>query len=123
MNKVRGEIRAGNKIYGEYSGKTVRDGLYLPFSFTPEDWLLFRRQLNENNTGGDKNLPIHERWSAKHFTLDKIFKHDTISIDKKVTIENYHALDSWDELRDFYKSDTKIHKMSKNMNKPYRMKG
>ena len=123
MNKARGEIRAGKKIYGECKGKTVRDGLYLPFSFTPEDWLLFRRQLNENNTGGDKNLPIHERWSAKNFTLDKIFKHDNISIDKKITIGNYHALDSWDELRDFYKSDTKIHKMSKNMNKPHRMKG
>jgi hypothetical protein len=123
MNKVRGEIRAGKKVYGEYNGKTVRDGLYLPFSFTPEDWLLFRRQLNENNTGGDKSLPIQERWSAKHFTLDKIFNHDKIDIDKKVEIKSYHTLDSWEELKSFYESETKIHKMSKKMNKPFNMKG
>lgn len=123
MNSFRGEIRGGKKIYGSFEGKTVRDGLYLPFSFTPEDWLLFRRQLNEANTGGNKNLSIEERWSARNFTLDKIFKHDKISIDNKVEIRAYHALDSWEELREFYKSDVKIHKMSKNMNKPHFMKG
>tara|TARA_A100000164_G_C21729827_1_gene687028 strand:- start:315 stop:896 length:582 start_codon:yes stop_codon:yes gene_type:complete len=119
LKSVRGEIRAGNRIYGEFEGKTVRDNMYLPFSFTPEDWLHFRRQLNENNTGGDKSLPIEERWSAKHFTLDKIFKHDTIDIDKKVEIKDFYTLDSWDELKEFYKSNMKIHKMSKNMNKPH----
>ena len=119
MNSYRGDIRAGKRVYGEFEGKTVRDNMYLPFSFTPEDWLEFRRQLNENNTGGDKSLPIEERWSAKHFTLDKIFKHDTIDIDKKVEIKDFYTLDSWDELKEFYKSDMKIHKMSKNMNKPY----
>ena len=119
LKSVRGEIRAGNRIYGEFEGKTVRDNMYLPFSFTPEDWLEFRRQLNENNTGGDKSLPIEERWSAKHFTLDKIFKHDTIDIDKKVEIKDFYTLDSWDELKEFYKSNMRIHKMSKNMNKPH----
>lgn len=119
LKSVRGEIRAGNRIYGEFEGKTARDNMYLPFSFTPEDWLEFRRQLNENNTGGDKSLPIEERWSAKHFTLDKIFKHDTIDIDKKVEIKDFYTLDSWDELKEFYKSNIRIHKMSKNMNKPH----
>ena len=119
MKAERAQIRAGKRVYGEYAGKTVRDGLYLPFSFTPEDWLLFRRQLNKNNTGGDKRLPLEERWSAKNFTLDKIFKHDNIDIDKTVNIKHYYSLDSWDSLRDYYRSDLVIRKMTKTMSKPF----
>jgi hypothetical protein len=119
MKQARGDIRSGKRVYAEYEGKTVRDGLYLPFSFTPEDWLEFRRQINENNTGGNKDLPIEERWSAKHFTLDKIFKHDNIEIEKTVNIPQYFTLDSWDELREYYRSDLYIRKMTKTMSKPF----
>ena len=119
MKIERAQIRSGKRVYGEFAGKTVRDGLYLPFSFTPEDWLLFRRQLNENNTGGDKRLPLEERWSAKNFTLDKIFKHDNIDIDKTVNMKHYYSLDSWDSLRDYYRSDLVIRKMTKTMSKPF----
>ena len=119
MKEQRANIRAGKKVYGSHKGKSVRDGLYLPFSFTPEDWLLFRRQLNESNTGGDKNLPIEERWSARHFTLDKIFKHDKIDVQEMIEIEKYYTLDSWDSLRSFYASNLTFKGMSKNMRKPY----
>ena len=121
MKEARGLIRGGKKVYGEYNGKTVRDGLYLPFSFTPEDWLLFRRQLNENNTGGTKSLPIEERWSAKHFTLDKIFKHDKIDIDKKVEIRKYYDLDTWNSLKEYYASDLRMNSVPKTIMKPFKI--
>ena len=119
LKKVRSAIRGSERVYASYNGKTVRDGLYLPFSFTPECWLHFRRQLNETNTGGDKNLPLEERWSAKNFSLDKIFKHDKIDIDKKVELEFYHNLDSWESLREFYISNKKLKKMPPSMAKPF----
>ena len=122
MKSSRKELRAGKKIYASFAGKTVRDNLYLPFSFTPQDWLKLKRQLRGNNTGGNKNLPLHERWSAKNFTLDKIFKHDTIVIDKEINIQEYYNLDSWDSLKDFYSSELKIRKMSKTMNRPFFIK-
>ena len=40
-------------------------------------------------------------------------------IRSKVEIKDFHTLDSWDELKEFYKSNMRIHKMSKNMNKPH----
>jgi len=64
-------------------------------------------------------LPIAERWSAKNFTLDKIFNHDKIVIDSKFEIDEYYNLDSWDELKNFYKSELKLRKMPKTMVKPY----
>ena len=119
LKPFRAKLRSGQKVYASYENKTVRDNLYLPFSFTPDDWLLWRRQVNENNTGGAKNLPFHERWSAKNFTLDKIFKHDNIGIDELVEIDKYYDLDSWESLRSFYGSDLKINKMTKTMSKPF----
>ena len=122
MKSSRKDLRTGKKVYASFMGKTVRDNLYLPFSFTPQDWLKLKRQLRENSTGGNKSLPLHERWSAKNFTLDKIFKHDTIVIDKEINIQEYYDLDSWNSLRDFYSSELKIRKMSKTMNKPFFIK-
>ena len=51
-------------------------------------------------------MPIEQRWSSKNFTLDKIFNHDNIDIEKKINIENYCNLDSWESLRNYYKSDS-----------------
>ena len=119
LKKCRSDVRSGKKVYASFKGMSVRDGLYLPFSFTPECWLLFRRQLNEKNTGGDKSLPFEERWSAKNFTLDKIFKHDNIAIDQKVDLHFYHDLDSWDSLQKFYSSSKKLKTIPDSMMKPY----
>lgn len=119
MKAIRADIRAGQSCYGSYQGQTVADNLYLPFSFTPEDWLEFRRKINDENTGGNKKIPLSERWSAKNFTLDKIFKNDKIVIDKKLEIDKYYDLDSWDSLREYYRSDLTIKKMPKTMAKPF----
>lgn len=122
VKKHRSSIRKGQRVYASFQGKTVRDGLYLPFSFTPEDWLEFRRQVNQNNTGGDKNIPLKERWSAKNFTLDKIFYHDNIYPDKQIEIEQYYNLDTWESLREFYASGLNINQMTKTMCKPFHMR-
>lgn len=119
LKKHRSDIKSGKKVYASFEGATVREGLYLPFSFTPECWLSFRRQLNQNNTGGDKRIPLKERWSAKNFTLDKIFKHDNIVVDKKVNLEFYYDLDCWDNLNAFYASGKSLKSVPPSMIKPY----
>ncbi len=119
VKKHRAEIRGSKSFFLSHQGKTVRDGEYLGFTFFPEDWILFKKNIKLNCTGGDKFLPIQERWSSKNFKLDKIFNLDIISIDKKLEVEQYYSLESWEQLLQFYKSELKIPRPSKQFMKPY----
>jgi hypothetical protein len=115
----RDAIRGPESFFLEYEGKTVRDNMFLAFTFFPEDWPKFKWNIKNQCTGGNKNKPFEERWSSRHFTLDKIFNLDIIDIDKSVEIEKYYSLDSWDSLKEYYKSDLKIPRPTKQFMKPY----
>lgn len=95
-------------LYISFKGETVRDNRYLGFSFTPKEWKQIRYDLKNSCTGGSKDLPLSKRWSSKNFTLDKIFKNDTISIDLKKETSWYHDLDDWENLINFYRSPNYI---------------
>ncbi len=84
VRDYRDDIRGPKSFFFSYEGKTVRDGLYLGFTFFPEDWPKFKHHIKRQCTGGNREIPFQERWSSRHFTLDKIFDIDVISIDKKV---------------------------------------
>lgn len=118
--KYRKQIKSKRPFFLSFQGKTVRDNLYLPFAFNPEDWLRYKRQIKNNCTGGDTSLPAHERWSSKNFTLDKIFKYDNIeSIDFVKEIPRYYEINTWRNYRDFCKSDFEVPKIPKTVIKPY----
>tara|TARA_B100000282_G_scaffold295466_1_gene274850 strand:- start:3334 stop:4182 length:849 start_codon:yes stop_codon:yes gene_type:complete len=119
VKSFKGDIRGSKSFFLSHRGKTVRDAQYLGFTFFPEDWISFKRNIKLQCTGGNKFLPIQERWSSRHFGLDKIFKLDIISVDKKIEVEEYHSLESWEDLTDYYKSDLKIPRPSKQFIKPY----
>ena len=95
-----------------HEGKTVRDGLYLGFTFSPEDWLEFRRSVRKQgtrewiNSGAPGNiptekLPFEERWSARYFSLDKIFGCAKIDNAKTIELNWYHEVDNWDGYRKY----------------------
>jgi len=63
-------IREGT---GKYSSEILEEGL-------------FPRQ----------KLPKEKRWSARHFSLDKVFKPVIIYKENKVEVPWYHNIDSWD---------------------------
>lgn len=115
-------IRGSESFFFSYQGQTVRDNSFLGFTFFPEDWPKFKWNIKNNCTGGDRSLPFEERWSGKNFTLDKIFNHDTIVIDKQIEIEEYYEMTSWQSLKQFYSSEIKMPKQSKQFMKPYRIK-
>tara|TARA_A100001011_G_C14139749_1_gene769173 strand:+ start:21 stop:863 length:843 start_codon:yes stop_codon:yes gene_type:complete len=112
-------IRGKENVYFSHGGKTVRDNLYLPFSFKPEEWPHFKWNVKNNCTGGSRKIPAAERWSSKNFSLDKIFNIDIIDIDNLIEVGDYYCLDSWKEVLEFYKSDLKINRPSKQFMKPY----
>ena len=119
VKKHRDAIRGPESFFISHRGETVRDNRYLAFTFFPEDWPKFKFHIKDQCTGGDKTIPLEKRWSGKNFSLDKIFKIDIISVDKKIEIGEYYDLESWDSLRDYYKSDMTIPRPGKQFMKPY----
>jgi hypothetical protein len=119
IREHRDSIRGPASFFLSYNDKTVRDGLYLSFTFFPEDWPKFKHHVKNQCTGGSRDTPIQQRWSSRHFSLDKIFNIDVISIDKKVEIPEYYDLDTWDSLQDYYRSEMKMPRPSRQFMKPY----
>ena len=112
-------IRGRDSFFLSYEGKTVRDNMYLGFTFNPEDWPRFKHHVKDQCTGRSRSTPISERWSSKNFTLDKIFDLDVISIDKKVDVPEYYDLNTWENLQAYYRSEMKIPRPTKQFMKPY----
>lgn len=119
VRKNRDLIRGPDSFCFSYEGQTVKQNKYLGFTFFPEDWVLFKRNIKSQCTGGNKLLPAHERWSSRHFTLDKIFNLDIIETDKALELDEYYDLGSWESLQEFYKSGMRMPKPSKKFMKPY----
>jgi hypothetical protein len=115
----RDEIRGPGSFFLSHRGKTSRDNLYLSFTFFPEDWPKFKHHVKRQCTGGSRTIPAAERWSSRHFTLDKVFDCDIITVDKKVEVPEYYDLDTWDNLQDYYRSEMKIPRPSRQFMKPY----
>jgi hypothetical protein len=113
LRKHRKDISSKRRFYLSQNGKTVRDGEYLGFTFDGDDFIKVRGHLRRQATGirppGNKDLkqrlPIEERWSARHFSLDKIFNCVILEEqDKVVELSWYHDIGSWDRYCDFMAS-------------------
>jgi len=93
-----------------YENKTVADGNYLGFTFGKEDFLNFRREIrkgtglysSENLRDGKyptKRLPVDQRYSARFFDLERVFKH--VIVDEVREVPWYHSVDNWNGYCDF----------------------
>jgi hypothetical protein len=97
-------------------GQSIQTGEYLGFTFDKEDFINCRREIRKG-TGEytsevlqdgiypRNKLPHEERWSARHFSLDKIFQCVIIDREKQVEIPHYYSIDSWDNYCTFLSSD------------------
>jgi len=121
--KNRDAIRGPKSFFVSHEGKTVRENKYLSFTFFPEDWPKFKWHAKRQCSGGSREIPAHERWSSRHFTLDKVFNIDVLSMDKVVEIDEYYSLDSWEDLRAYYASDLKVPRPTRQFMKPYIFSG
>ena len=112
----RKDISSERPFMLSHNGKTVKDNEYLAFTFGRDDFVACRRMLREGT--GQYNsevledglyprekLPKEERWSARHFLLDKIFEPVIIDIGSKVEVPWYYNIDSWDRYCDYLGSE------------------
>jgi hypothetical protein len=100
-------------------GESVIKGHYLGFTFDAEDFKKCRDVVKKQGTnmmGSDgKRLPLHKQYSARHFSLDKVF--ESVIIDKQIEVPWYHNIDTWSGYEQYIGS-----KESKQIIRPERLK-
>jgi hypothetical protein len=110
----RSKIRNENPFYVTYEGKGFKDGLYLPFTFTSEDFLKFRRKFRKSERKGcDINkrvLPAAERYSGRYFTHDFVFSEVDTDNAEAAEIPWYYDVSSWEGLKTWLGSENRLDK-------------
>ena len=115
----RSLISSPKNFYMEYDGKTIRDGEYLPFTFDKEDFKKFRRVIRSEGTGlytnfhrdketgkiTDERLPREKQYSARSFSLDKVFGCATLEGNNVGQTSWYSRIDSWQNYQEFMRSE------------------
>ena len=107
VREHRRAISNTNGFFISHNGQTVKDGEYLGFTFDADDHSLCVKKLREHGTGQKPpgsakfdvaRLPIEERWSARFFPLDKVFKY--VKVEGAMIVESswYYNIDNWDKL-------------------------
>ena len=92
-----------------YKSNSVITGEYLGFTFDGEYFKNCRRRVRREGTvrydSSGELLPKEKRWSALHFSLDKVFSDVIITHESKVELPFYYRADSWQGLTEYYSSE------------------
>ena len=105
LSKNKDKIRSSDLCFLSCNNKTVKSGHQLGFSFSPRHWITFKRNVKQDCSGGNKNLPLEKRWSSANFSLDKIFNCDNIEeVQDTIETTGYLNFDTWNSVREFYQS-------------------
>ena len=113
----------------KYNGKSVIDNQYLPFTMTGEDFKLCRRAINQKTTREylpplpdqkypSRKLPLHQRWSARNFTLSEIYEPLQSSPHTSVNLEWYYDASKWADYTDYISSNNLIEKPLDDLTRP-----
>jgi len=126
LRQHRKQISSHEKFFLTYQGESVQQGQYLGFTFDAEDFKKIRAQLRKDGTGmwsGDelkdgkyptKKLPVEERYSARYFSLDKVFKNVILEGANKAELSWFYDIGSWEGYCKFIGSSDR-----ENIKKPY----
>jgi hypothetical protein len=102
-----------------HDGRSIKTGHHLGFTFGAEDFKKCRRIIRKESTltwtKEGKKIPLKERYSARYFPLDKVFK--GAIIDEEIEIKWQYDIDTWNKYVTFLSSDE-----SKEISKPKKMK-
>ena len=121
--KNRAAIRGDSSFYIAHNQLTIKDEKYLGFTFSPEDWAKAKKNIKEQCTGGNRNLHISERWSGNKVPLSATFNFNkSCNVETLCEVEEYYDIENWENLKNYYSSDIKIPRPSKQFMKPYFLK-
>jgi hypothetical protein len=116
-------------LFFTYNGQSVVNNQYLPFTMTGEDFKQCRRAINKKTTREylpplpnqqypSQKLPLHERWSARHFTLSDIYEPLGSQQRTEIELEWYFDVSRWDSYADYISSKYSINKPLDELTRP-----
>lgn len=116
LREHRKKIAGPNNFFLSSNGMTVKDDFFTSFTFGKDDWLEFRRVIRTgtgvkvpgtNYLDGIK-LPPEERWSARWFSVSKVF--DALDFDNslEIPVEDFYNIRSWEEYVVFLAASRKM---------------
>ena len=124
LRPYRKEISSRRGFFLSDLGETVRDGKYLGFTFDAEDYSEYMKVIR--SATGDKapgqhlsgeipteRLPLHKRWSARFFSLDKVFESAKVEEAIVSEVDWYHNIDSWQSFCKYTGSGNTIQRPAK----------
>ena len=115
----RGIISSVRRFFVTYDGKTIKNNYRLGFTFDWEDVREINRYIHKEGTGawravgefvkGDtkawaERLPAEKKYSARKFTLEKVFDSLTIEGASSAEISWYYDLSTWSGYKKFMAS-------------------
>ena len=116
-------------LFFTYNGQSVVNNQYLPFTMTGEDFKQCRRAINKKTTREylpplpnqqypSQKLPLHERWSARHFTLSDIY--EPLDSQERTTIELewYFDTSNWNGYAEYISSEYVLNKPLDELTRP-----
>ena len=109
----RSKISSKSAFHVTFENKSIKNNEYLGFTFDAEDFKEARRIIRKEGTGefthynADKRIPIEERWSARYFELDKVFKYVKMG-DNNLELPWYYNIDNWEGLKKYLGSDNSL---------------
>ena len=112
LRQYRKKISGNQNFILTHKERDIRKGEYLGFSFGVEDFTKFNKAIR-GGTGIIKpgkfsdreKLPVEERWSARFFTLEKVFESLDATDATIVELPWYYNIDSWENYCNFLSTD------------------
>ena len=102
-------------FYVSYEAETVQNNNFMSFTFGKDEFIKYRRIIRKEGTGlytseldedgiPRTTLPIEERWSARFFNLEQVFR--DLDLEESLVFKPswYCNLGSWDEYKCFIAS-------------------
>lgn len=124
----RDYIHEKNNFHYSFNGKTFKDGEPLGFTFDREQLKACHemvrnegtrkyRALSEYKTDHSwlELLPKDERYSARKFTLDKVFSSVTLTDAYELKLRWFHNINTWEGYRAFISGHTTIRRPKKDL--------
>ena len=114
LQDYRSTLRSEKPFHVVYENKSYKDGLWLPFTFGPKDFINCRKHFRQNEKKGyDKNrdrLQSEERYTGRYFTHDFVFSNVNSANAITCEIPWYYDISGWEGLKTWLGGENKLDK-------------